>query len=53
MDRYFTSVAVADWANQKDVTFVVTMHLDHIELPKRIKEVNGREEVDIIHAFRR
>ena len=44
MDCYLTSVTVSDWANQKDVTVVGTMRLDFIGLPKRIKEVNGREE---------
>ena len=42
-DRYFTSVTVADWVNQEDVTLVGTIRLDSIGLPKGIKEVNEQE----------
>ena len=30
MDRYFTSVTLAEWASSKDITIVGTMRLDRI-----------------------
>lgn len=37
MDRYFTSVIIADWTTQKDVTTVGTIHMDLIGIPASIK----------------
>ena len=44
MDRYFTSVTLAEWASSKDITIVGTMRLDRIGIPKTIKDMVHREE---------
>ena len=41
MDRYFTSITLADWATMKHFSIVETMPLDRKEIPKEIKSMEG------------
>ena len=50
MDRYFTSVSLADWAIDKKFTIVGTMRHDRKGIPKEMKDLNGREEKSTISA---
>ena len=51
MDRYFTSITLADWATMKHFSIVETMPLDRKEIPKEIKSMEGREEKSTIYAY--
>lgn len=51
MDRYFTSITLADWAITKHFSIVGTMHLDRKGIPKEIKSIEGREEKSTIYAY--
>ena len=44
MDRYFTSVSIADWTRSKNITIVGTMRLDCIGIPNSFKDISQREE---------
>ena len=50
MDRYFTSVTLADWAKTKHFSIVGTMRLDRKGIPKEIKSMEWREEKSTIYA---
>ena len=51
MDRYFTSITLADWTTMKHFSIVETMALDRKEIPKEIKSMEGREEKSTIYAY--
>ena len=51
MDRYFTSVTLADWATTKHFSIVGTTRLDRKGIPKEIKSMEGREEKSIIYRY--
>ena len=51
MDRYFTSITLADWATMKHFSIVETMPLDRKEIPKEIKSMEGQEEKSTIYAY--
>ena len=44
MDRYSTSVSIADWTRSKNITIVGTMRLDRIGIPNSFKDISQREE---------
>ena len=44
MDRYFTSVSIADWTRSKNIMIVGTMHLDRIGIPNSFKDISQQEE---------
>ena len=44
MNRYFTSVSIADWTRSKNITIVGTMRLDRIGIPNSFKDISQREE---------
>ena len=44
MDRYFTSVSIADWTRSKNITIVGTICLDRIGIPNSFKDISQREE---------
>ena len=49
MDRYFTSVSVAEWATSKGFTIVGTMRPDRTNIPKSLKEIGAREEKSTLY----
>ena len=51
MDRYFTSITLADWAITKHFSIVGTIRLDRKGIPKEIKSMEGREEKSKIYAY--
>ena len=50
MDRYFTSVTLAEWALDEKFTIVGTMRHDRKGIPKEMKSLNDREEKSTIYA---
>ena len=53
MDRYFTSVSVAEWATTNHFTIVGTMRLDRKGIPAEIKKLDGREEKSTLYAHQK
>ena len=51
MDRYSTSVTIAQSALEKKITIVGTMRLDRKGIPKEIKSLENREERSILYVF--
>ena len=51
MDRYFTSVFLAEWALQKKFTIVGTMHHDRKGIPKEGKAIGNREEKSVLYVY--
>ena len=50
MDRYFTSVFLAEWALQKKFTIVGTMRHDRKGIPKKVKAIGNREEKSVLYV---
>ena len=44
MDRYYTSIPLAEWLYDKNITCIGTLNSNRKGLPKEIKETKGREE---------
>ena len=44
MDRYYTSIPLAEWLYDKNITCIGTLNSNRKALPKEIKETKGREE---------
>lgn len=44
MDRYFTSVPLAQWAETMNFTITGTLRLGRVGIPKEMKTLDGREE---------
>ena len=44
LDRYFTSITLAQWCLEKKISIVGTMRTDRKGIPKGIKELRDREE---------
>ena len=44
LDRYFTSVSIADWCLQKNITVTGTLRADRKGIPKEMKTESGRAE---------
>ena len=51
MDRYFTSVFLAEWALQKKFTIVGTMRHDRKCIPKEVKVIGNREEKSVLYVY--
>ena len=51
MDRYFTSVTIAQWALENKITIVGTMRLDRKGIPKEMKSLENREERSVLYVF--
>ena len=51
MDRYFTSVFLAEWALQKKFTIVGTMRHDRKGIPKEVKAIGNREEKSVLYVY--
>ena len=51
MDRYFTSVPLATWALEKNITIVGTMKHGQKDIPKKLKPVADREESSAMHVY--
>ena len=51
MDRYFTSVTMAQWALEKKITIAGTIRLDRKCRPKGIKSLENREKSSVLHIF--
>ena len=51
LDRYFTSVSLAEWALQKKFTIVGTMRHDWKGIPKELKSVNNQEEKSVLYVY--
>ena len=51
MDRYFTSVFLAEWALQKKFTIVGTMRHDRKSIPKEVKAIGNRKENSVLHVY--
>ena len=43
-DRYYTSIPLAEWLYDKNITCIGTLNPNRKGLPKEIKETKGREE---------
>ena len=44
LDRYFTSVTLAEWCLERNITIVGSIKSDRKDIPMEMKEVAGREE---------
>ena len=44
LDRYFTSVTLAEWCLERNITIVGSIKSDRKGIPMEMKEVAGREE---------
>ena len=44
MDRYYTSIPLAEWLYDKNITCIGTLNSNRKGMPKEIKETKGREE---------
>ena len=44
MNRYYTSIPLAEWLYDKNISCIGTLNSNQKELPKEIKETKGREE---------
>ena len=44
MDRYYTSIPIAEWLHEKKITCIVTMNSNQKGLPTELKEIKKREE---------
>ena len=44
MDRYYTSIPIAEWFYEKKITCIVTMNSNRKRLPTEMKEIKGSEE---------
>ena len=44
IDRYYTSIPLAEWIYVKNITCIGRLNLNRKEIPKEIKETKGREE---------
>ena len=51
MDRYFTSVYLATWALEKNITIAGIMKHDQKSIPKEIKPVADGEERSVMHVY--
>ena len=51
MDRYFTSLPVAEYLLENDITVVGTLRSHHIGLPKELTEVKDRDDLSVKYAF--
>ena len=51
MDRYFTSVFLAEWALQKKFTIVGTMRHDRKGIPKEVKAIGNREKKSVLYVY--
>ena len=49
IDRYFTSITLADWATTKHFSIVGTMRLDRKGIPKEINSMEESEEKSTIY----
>ena len=47
MDRYFTSIHLAQWAAEKNTTIVGSMRLDRKGIPPQIQKVDNRNKKSI------
>ena len=50
MDRYYTSIPLAEWLYDKNITCIGTCNSNRKGLPKEIKETKGREENILISS---
>ena len=53
VDRYFTSITLADWATSHNFSIVGTMRLDRNGIPKEIKTLDGRQEKSTLYAYQK
>ena len=53
VDRYFTSITLADWATSHNFSIVGTMRLDCKGIPKEIKTLEGRQEKSTLYAYQK
>ena len=44
MDRYYTSIPIAEWLHEKKITCIATMNSNPKGLPIEMKEIKEREE---------
>ena len=44
MDCHYTSIALAEWLYDKNITCIGTLNSNRKGLPKEIKETKGREK---------
>ena len=46
MDRYFTSLSIADWLLERNMTVVGTMKDNRVRIPPKLRNPHGRDTVD-------
>ena len=51
IDCYFTSVSLATWALEKNITIVGTMRHDQKSSPKDLKPVADREKISVMNVY--
>ena len=51
MDRYFTSLPVAEYLLENDITVVGTLRSHRIGLPKELTDVKDRDDLSVKYAF--
>ena len=44
MDRYYTSIPLAEWLCDKNITYIGTLNSNQKGLPKEIKEAKSRKK---------
>ena len=51
MDRFFTSITLAQWSNERNFTIVGTMRLDRVGIPQQVKDMNNRDEKSMMYVY--
>ena len=51
MDRYFTSMTIAEYLLSKEITLVGTLRSDRKGIPKELKETKERETPSIVYVY--
>ena len=51
LDIYFTSLSIAEWCLDKDITITGTLRKDRIGLPREMKVGDGREAKSTMWCF--
>ena len=51
LDRYFTSVILAEWCFERNITIIGTLKSDRIGIPKEMKGVADREEKSTVFCY--
>ena len=51
MDRFFTSVTLAQWSNERNFIIAGTMRVDRVGIPQQVKDMNNRDEKSTMYVY--